>query len=69
MTKFSATHNGKTFTRNSKRTFTHVVIAEFECDGFEPCAHSWAGSKELADKAAAAIKTARNVSVVEVTAA
>jgi len=54
--KFTATYKNHTATRNSKsRVYTHVVMCERESNG-EIWANGWAGSKELAEKNAQAVR-------------
>ena len=48
---YSFEYNGKTYTRNTKRTYTHAIVYEFP-NGH--CRVSFAGSLLLAEKAHAA---------------
>jgi hypothetical protein len=68
MNKYSVEHEGHIYTRNTKRTYTHVVLVEGstkKTDG------TWAGSAELARKAAAALRRYtgdKKITIVEIPA-
>lgn len=44
--------NGKTINRNSKATYTHAWMVTWVKDGLQCCDYGFAGSEELARKAA-----------------
>jgi hypothetical protein len=51
MTTYTATAYGHTFSRNSKRTFSHCVIVRDR--NYQYFAAAWCGSQSLATKAQA----------------
>jgi hypothetical protein len=67
MNKYSVEHNGKIYTRNTKRTYTHAIVIESEnCD--DAC---WSGRLDLAKKQANLLQKYHpegKITIVEITA-
>jgi len=61
MNKYSVEHNGKTYSRNSSRVYTHAAVwTGVDYVGDEVTDISWASNSDLARKAGMRLQQFRN---------